>query len=310
MRNQHEPDPRFVDSLEGQLARELRRKKRVGTSPSVRAMKMGSLIAGSVILGAAAMGFTQQLSESWRRELLEARLELQLQLAQQRVEMQLDALGLTRREVEQGVRSDKDLLYFELRIAEAEADARTRALELEELRQSGREPQGVLSAPLVDGRDFVSEKIKVRMQVARHYLELTQGEVELAREQADVGVVSEDQVQARSLVAQEAEAQLQSLAQQLELRSAYLDDELTAVEVELKMLEAEAQSRVVVLRRQSDYFQNELARYQAQVNSGVMHAAALAELSTRVAEVAGQLRLAMAELEIVQRELQRRSTRR
>jgi hypothetical protein len=123
-------------------------------------------------------------------------------------------------------------------------------------------------------------------------------------------VVSEDQVQARSLVAQEAEAQLQSLAQQLELRSAYLDDELTAVEVELKMLEAEAQSRVVVLRRQSDYFQNELARYQAQVNSGVMHAAALAELSTRVAEVAGQLRLAMAELEIVQRELQRRSTRR
>jgi hypothetical protein len=307
MHDKHEPDPRFVESLEGQLARELRRKKRVGSRPGVRAMKMGSLIAGSVILGAAAMGFSQQLSDSWRRELLEARLEVQLQLAQQRVQMQLEVLGLTREQVEQGVRNDRDLLYFELRIAEAEADARTGALELEELRQSGREPQGALSAPLVDGRDFVTEKIQVRMEVARHHLDLARGEEELARQRAEVGVVSEDEVQARNLIALQAETQLQSLVQQLELRRAYLDSEITAVEVELKLLEAEAQSQVEILRSQRDHFQNEFSRYEDAVGVGAVHPAAAAEMRTRVAEIEGQLRLAMAELEIVQRELERRS---
>jgi outer membrane protein TolC len=256
------------------------------------------------------MGFSQQLSDAWRRELAEARLEVQVDLARQRVEVQLEALGLTREQVEEGIRSDRDLMYFELQIAEAEADARVMELKLEEVRRSGREPLGELSSPLVDGRDFVSERIHVRMEVARHHLDVVRRDEELARQQAEVGVVSEDEVRARNLVAMQAELQLESLAQQLEIRRAYLDSEITAVEAELKVLEVETQNQVVLLDHEREHFQREVQRFQAAIDTGSMHPATAAQLRARVAEVEGQLRLAKAELEIVQRELERRSVKR
>lgn len=309
MHDAHEPDPRFVESLEGELSRRLRRKERSGAPPrpAVRFLKTGGLIVGSLVLGAAAMGASQQLSDAWRQELLEARLEVQLELARQRVELQLEALGLTREQVEQGVRSDRDLMYFELQIAEAEAAARTTALELEELRRSGRAPLGELSSPLVDGRDFVSERIQVRMEVARRHLDVVRTDEGRARQRAEAGLISDQEVQARNLVALQAELQLESLAEQLELRRAYLDSEITAVEAELKLLEVQTQNQIDLLNKRREHFQRELEHLEEAVGLGSRHPAATAQLRTGLAEVEGALRLAQAELEIVQRELERRS---
>jgi outer membrane protein TolC len=224
--------------------------------------------------------------------------------------MQLETLGLTREQVELGLQTDRELLIFEFQIAQAEADARITELELDEIRSSGREPLGELSSPLVDGRDFVSEKIRVRMEVAAHHLDLVRGEQARVRSRADVGVVSEDEVQAQNLVARQAELQLEGLGQQLELRRAYLDSEISAVEAELKLLEAETQNRVILLDQQRQYFQQELDRFQAAMDAGTMPAVAAAQMRTRVAEMEAQLRLAQAELEIVRRELERRAAQR
>ena len=312
MDERHEPDPRFVESLEWQLGRELRRKHRMGGAPrpAVRVLKLGGLMLGCVALGAVAMGFSQQLSDSWRKELLETRLEVQVELANQRVAMQLEALGLTREQVEQGVRSDRDLVHFELQIAEAKAEATIKELELQEVRRSGKEPQDALSAPLVDDRDFVSERIEARMEVARRHLEVVRRDLELARQRAEAGVVSEDEVRARNLVVRQAQLRMESLDEQLELRRAYLDKEITAVEVELRLLEVEAQNRLALLERQRAHFQRELERYQAAIDVGAINPASVAQLKAQVAEIQGQVRLAEAELAIVQRELEARALHR
>lgn len=265
---------------------------------------------GCAALGAVAMGFSQQLSDSWRKELLETRLEVQVELANQRVATQLEALSLTREQVEGGVRSDRDLIYFELQIAQAEAEATIKELELEEVRRSGREPQDALSSPLVDGRDFVSERIEAHREVARRHLQVVRQDVERARRHAEAGVVSEDDVRARNLIARQAELRLESLDRQLELRRSYLSKQITAVEVELRLLEVEAQNRLALLERQRAHFQRELERHQAAVDIGTMHPATAAQLRAQVAEFEGQLRLAEAELEIVQRELEARAMRR
>lgn len=120
-------------------------------------------------------------------------------MANQRVAAQLEALGLTREQVEQGVCGDRDLVYFELQIAQAEADATIRELELEEVRRSGKEPQDALSSPLVDGRDFVSERIQAHREVAFRHLAVVRRDVELNQRRAESGLVSEDEVQARNL---------------------------------------------------------------------------------------------------------------
>lgn len=311
MPDRHEPDPRFVESLKWQLGSELRRLNRAGIShrKSIRALKIAGLMVGSVALGAAAMGASQQFGEAWRKELLEARLEVQLELAQQRVQMQLETLGMTREQVEQGLQSDQELLYFEFQIAQAETDAKIMELELEEIRQSGREPLGELSSPLVDGRDFVTERIEVRMELARHHLGLVQGEQQRMQDMADAGTVSQNDVQAHRLVALQAEQQLRMLEQQLEVRQAYLDSEITAVEAELKLLELESQNQVAILEEKLRYFQRELDRFQAARDAGTMNAVAVVQMRTQVAEVEGQLRLAQSELDIVRRELERRAAR-
>jgi len=308
MPNKHEPDPQFVENLEWQIGSELRRRNRAGVTQrqSFRVMKIAALMLGSVVLGAAAMGASQQLGESWRRELLEARLEVQLQLAQQRVATQLQALGLTREQVELGLQTDNDLIYFELKIAQAETDARIVELELEELRQSGREPLGELSSPLVNGRDFVSERIEARMELARHHLMVVQSEQQRMQERADIGVVSEGDVAGQRIVTVEAEQQITTLQEQLEVRQSYLDSEITAVEAELRLLELEAQRQVVLADEQRQYFQQMLDQFQDAISAGSMHPAAEIQMRTQVAEMEAQLRLAQAELEIVQRELERR----
>ena len=266
MTNTHEPDPRFVERLEWQLGNELRRHSRAGAlqRPAFRVLKIAGLMLGSVALGAAAMGASQQIGESWRRELLEARLEVQVQLARQRLQVQLDALGLTRDQVAQGVRSDQDLVYFEYQIAEAESEAATKALELEEVRRTGREPLGELSSPLVDGRDFVSERIQLQMRLAHQHLDMVRQEQDVTQRQADAGLVGRQEVEARDVVAREAELELDALARKLDLRRAYLDHEISAVEAELKALEVEAENKVAALAQQRQYMQAELDRARAQ----------------------------------------------
>jgi len=311
MPDKHEQDPRFVDNLEWQLKRELRRNKASTVAPPVyRVLKIAALMLGSVALGAAAMGASQQLQESWRRELLEARLEVQLQLAQQRFETQLDAIELTRGRVEQGVVSSRELMHVELQISQAEADVTIVALELEEIRSTGREPLGELSSPLVDGRDFVSEKIHARMQVARQRLDVVQRTRERTRQQAAIGVVTERELQAQDLTLLEAEQHLRALSEQLEIRRAYLDSEITAVEAELKLLELEAQSQVLLFDQRLQQAEIDLGRLQGMVEAGVAHPAESLQMTTRVAEIEAELRLAQQELDIVRRELERRAAQR
>lgn len=308
MHNEHEPDPKFLERLEWQLASELRRSRKAGGAPrrGTRVLKTAGLVLGSIALGAAGMGASQQLSEGWRKELLETRLAVQLQLAQTRLQTQLEIVGRTRQQVEQGLREELELAAAELHIAQAEADVKTTELDLEEVRSSGREPQDDLSARLVDGRDFVSERLRVHMDLASQHLDFVRRQADRARQRVEAGVLEEQELRARSLAELEAKLQVDALAQQLELRRAYLESEISAVEAELRTLEVEAQNRVVLLQRQLDFYQLELDRFTRAVGLDTGDAVAATQLRARVTEVEGQLRLAQAELEIVRRELQRR----
>lgn len=307
MPDMHEPDPRFVDSLEGQLGRELRRNSRSATRSGIRALKMAGLMIGSVTLGAAAMGAAQQIQNSWRRELLEARLEVQLQMAQQRLNAQREGLETTRQQVELGVRNELDLVHFELQIAQSETDLHLRVLDLDEVQQSGREPLDDLSAPRVDGRDFVSERLRLRMDLASRHLDVVMREAGRTRDQVTLGIIGEQEAEARDLATREAELQLDALRRQLDLRSEFLDSDLSAVEAELKTLEVEARNRVVLLDQQLRFVRGELDRYQAAIAAGTVHPITAANMRTQVVEIEAQLQLAQQELMIVQRELERRA---
>lgn len=299
MSNKHEPDPGFVQSLEWQLRRELRRSTEVSQpKPAARFLKITALMLCSVTLGAMAMDTTQQIQESWRNELLEARLEVQLQMARQRLEKQLETVL--------GLRTGQELAHHELAIAEAKADAEILELKLEEIRQSGREPLGELSSPLVDGRDFVSERVETRMEAARLRLDVAQRAGESTLQRVEAGLIQNSEGKAAALLILEAELELQSLSRKLDLRSSYLDSEFTAIEAELMLLEEEARTRIMLVNERWRFLNDEMQRLQALIEAGMISPVAAVDVQTQLAEIESELRQADEELRIVRDELERR----
>lgn len=308
----HEPDPKFVDNLEWQLGNELRRQRghHAPSRPVFRVVKIAALVMVSVVLGAAGMDVSQQLQETWRRELLEARLAVQVEFAAQRLQMQRETAALMQDRYEQGLLGERDLAQLQLQIASAEADVMVTRLDLEEVRSSGREPLGELSSPLVDERDFVSERVRARMDVARRRFQVTRLEAARTQEQVALGVTDEREGRQRLLAMREAELQVQALEQRLELRRQYLASEITAVEAELKLLEVEAQHRVGLRSRQLQSARMDLGTLQDAERAGALEATFVSQMRTRIAEIEGQLSLAQRELQIVRRELERRAEER
>ena len=80
---------------------------------------------------------------------------LQLQIARNQLEE-------VERMHEVGVVEEQALLESRVQARQAEAEYMKLSLDVEEIRVSGKEPQNEMSAPLVDGRDFVAERLGLR----------------------------------------------------------------------------------------------------------------------------------------------------
>lgn len=311
MDSKHEPDPGFVDRLEWQVGRELRRRSRgLGLSPRLRLARTVGVMVACVALGAATMGVSQQLQDSWRKELVEARLSAQVQLTEQRLEMLRGAAESSRRQFAVGVIGEREVAQIELQMAQTEVDGQIVLLQLEEVRGSGREPLGELSAPLVDGRDFVSEKEDLRRELARRQLDVAQGEAARVRRRAALGVADPLDVQPADLAVAELELQLQAYDRRLVIRRAYLATEISAVEAELQALELEAENRLVLLERQGELLQSQMAQVESRVAVGIMSQLDATPMRTQISEHEAQRRLVEAELQILRRELERRRAQR
>ncbi len=312
MQSKHEPDPKFTDNLEWQLGTELRRQSRAHaarTSPR-RLLGMGALVMISVVFGAGAMAASQQIEESWRRELLEVSLDVRLDLALRRLEMQLEELGRVEERVEQGLVEERELTYFGLQIAEAETDAKILELEREELRLSGQQPVGKVSSPLVNGRDFVSERIQVRMALQQRHVDLMQSELDREIDRYQLGLIDEQDMLGRELAVQESEAALQVLQEELEIRQDFVEAEISAVEAEIRVLQAESERRERLLNQQMELVLLQMDRVQAQIDAGLVSPIAAAQAELQVAELEAELMLAQIELEVLRRELDARTERR
>ena len=313
MHDRHEPDSRFVENLEWQIGSELRRQNRQSPTPNYtfrRFARAAALVVVSIAFGAVAMAASQQIEESWRKDLLISSLEVRHNLALRRVEMATEEYGRIELQYQVGTMGSETLAMARLQLADAEARAKMLELELEEIRISGREPVGEVSSPLVGGRDFVSERIRVQMEVAERQHEMVTNELEKVQEQVRIGVrYPMDSWGVEAAVGQ-SEEHLRSLGTQLEIRQAFLSGALTAVEAELRVLEAEAEQRGNSMRQQMAFADLERESLQRRVAVGTVEPLALRQAEFRLAELEAEVRLAELEMEILRRELEARRRQR
>jgi hypothetical protein len=305
MLDRHEPDKQFVDNLEWQIGAEVRRRNRNTTPghPLWRLARVAAVVLVSMALGAAAMGASYQIEESWRKELLVSKLEMRANLVGQRLQMLAGEMERLERQYEAGVISKETLGQSRLQLAEAEMQAKMTQLEMEEVMLSGREPNDELSAPLVDGRDFVSERIRLQVELLNRHLQAAVEELQRAQERVEAGVTRRAEVDALQVAMREVMAQRDVQENRLTMREGILQGRISPLEAELVQLRADAEHRAEVLRLRLTGAATEVEDYRSRVAAGVADEGTLRQMELQLSEIEAQLQLAEREQQIVEGEL-------
>jgi hypothetical protein len=209
-------------------------------------------IAGVLLVlcaGTATAGAAEPQAHADPANLNLARAEAKLKCARELLELYAELAkqveSLTAVGHAQPFERERTLIEF----SRAQDEASARALDVEEIRISGLEPNNALSAPLVGGRDFVSERLKQRRTMIAEQMKLGKQVTELEKALINVGwgdgVPSE-----LAGVFETANAISSSLEAQVELRQGFLSGKLSAdrADWEQQRLELEARRSAAVPR--------------------------------------------------------------
>jgi len=305
MPNRHEPDSEFVERLRRQIESEIRRRDRF---PDVRSGKRRGLTLAALMLlsmgvGAAVTAAAYQAADDARLERLVSAFEIQAGMASDRLELANAELAGLQRDLELGMVRLTEVFEANIRVAAAEAALETVRLDLEEARIMGREPLDDLAAPLVGGRDFVSERLRIDRTAAEAALRLEVQKLAGAERRLELGlmdVVDIDRARARVV---EIEAAVDALRRKLEVRGQVLGGEIGDVEAGLRGLEIETEQRLRALEPRVGIAESELDLAEEALRIGTGDEVAIREARLRRLQAETGLVEAEIELARVRRQL-------
>jgi hypothetical protein len=189
----HEPDPRFLEHLEWQLASSRRRRNAFGEPTDDlrkrRNIKMIGIVLCSVLTGVMATATTTHLQDVAQGKLYLAQAEIQLQLADSRIELAKKSLDFLKERIAIGVINKEEGDRAEGDVARLEIEKRRLGLDYEEVLASHKQPRNELSAPLVNGRDFVTERLSLSITSWESAMAESRAEAERTRRLVELGLV-------------------------------------------------------------------------------------------------------------------------
>jgi hypothetical protein len=261
MNKNYKPDNQFVDRLEWQLSSEYRRTNRLTSSTgkiSVSRRMVAIVVAvGILMTGVAVTKAADYIKDSWRKKIELARIETELELKKVRLRSVTDLAAKVKTRVSNGLIREDEYQAMKTAVKNAELDLERSVLNIEEVRMSGEIPRNELYAPLVGGRDFVSERLNIEIKEIGQVMEQLGIHLERISQLVEQDLVRTDE---RGLIQAEIDNRKMMIAKiqhRLDLRSRFLAGEITTREVEIedRMTGAErnlhlAQSKVKSLKEQ------------------------------------------------------------
>ena len=310
MTDPYQPTSEFVDTLGQELHSALRRQKKFGdpaTTAPTRALRgqmrllfcVALLAVVSICLGGAAAFAVVKKRDRQAAVLNVARAATQLEFAEQRAtsfhfEFEFDyAFHFEFGEPPAPERddaedmADEELMALELEALSLDTQVLIRALDLEEVTLTGRAPNNSLSAPLVDDRDFVLERLELELEIAEGRLDLltSQAEAEGLDELDQLILLGEVEL---------AETYDAQLFRSMLSRESFLDGELSAGQLEWQRLHEAA----IYKSRKASLFLEQVQYALQREKDG--RGLGLQSLELRVRNAELQLQLAKLDVAMVQ----------
>jgi len=303
----HEPDPQFAEHLEWQIRTELRRSDRFARPAhppylrrlGVAALALLSLSAGAGgVMAAEHMQAAQERAAAQRqRELLLLRAGVLEEMSASRVEIAGRQLARIEQMHASGVASDETVASARVDCEQAQREQRRRQLDREEIEAGGVEPSDDLLAPLVDGRDFVAERLELEIEGVRRVLAaVVERHTRVAR-LFEAGLGSSQEVTEAELEVARADAEIRVLARRLDVRLAWARGEVQGERVLLLAMQAESEARLDAQRQHAALAARRLAQQRQMVEAGL--AAPDPGLEAQVVAAEGEVRLLEIELELL-----------
>jgi hypothetical protein len=303
MNTSHRPDPAFVSSLEGELRSTIRRQGRFNHEPAARIVGFGKLRWTTVLVALAAMCLgsagTFAVAQRLRAEtadLIIAKSEVQLEFANARLEMFLEELRERESRAAAGVLTPREVDSMRLELAHVETDAAVRALDVEEARITGRDPDNSLSAPILRGRDFVTERLELQEA-------LNLQRISWIDKQASRPGLTPDESSLMIREQEDARAALSIVQQRLALRQEYLSGGRTPRQVELADMRFSVERQREMAARRMEESQRQWDRASALVEAGLASRSEVRAVEMELGTARLQLDLVELEIRILQAKL-------
>ena len=292
----HEPSPQFRAHLEWQIASALRRESRFDEPVRHR---WGSLSAVVMVLVAFALGgmavaASEQVQDARQKDRLIESVSAQEAMLKMRLDLARAEVQQAQRRVEVGMLEREKLLEIERQAQAIQALLAKLRLDKEEVSASAAPPRDDLDAPLVNGRDFVRERLLVEMQIARNDVAVQEALVAQAVRRLASGITTKIAMQQLEAELEQALSALRLLQGKIELRERALKGGMKPEEaaraqrqLELKISEARLQMEIELSRKQ-------LQEMRRMVETGV----------------ATQIELKRVELQLLEKEVELQTLRR
>jgi hypothetical protein len=291
-RSTHLATPEFRASLEEDVVREFHRESRLAahaTRPADRRLRTAFALAAGLLLGVGGQFATGQVQKAREKSELEVIINTKRELAGVRLELARSDFELAKKRFDTGVISRPSLLAVESDLRSAESVAARLNLDLQEVRATAGVPRDELWAPLVDGRDFVKERLNVVAAAVQQRIRSLESAAEEAERGFRVGSVAQLARGEAVSVLEQARGDMNLLAQELMLRRQFFEEQLSPEELTRRFQRLE-------LVGQLQRSETQLRLAQERV--------ALAEKS-HVAGTASDIELMRARLDVMERNLER-----
>lgn len=304
MSSRFEPDAKFVDRLEWQLASELRRgdqlKPSHGRIAVPRSLAALSVAAGVLLLGVAATKAADLIKDSWRKKIEIARLETEVKIKTAFLGLKKDRSAQAENRFSLGLVSEDETLTARLGAQRAAVELEKSALGLEEVKASGQAPRDEIYAPLVGGRDFVGERLAIEKKVLQTDLDLRRARTERAlRHRVELGLVPKSALSEFAAALAGQEAAIEDIENRRALRRRFLAGEISAGELEIQTRMSAAQKELREAQSSIEAIRPRLEDLRAKAAVGLVAPEEVKGMGLGLSAAQAQADLARQEIEIL-----------
>ena len=305
MNKNYEPDNQFVDRLEWQLSSEFRRANRLKTSSGKIAVSRRivaiDITIGVLMTGVAVTKAADYIKDSWQKKIEMARVETEVELKKVQLESIREIASYIKARVSNGLIREDEYQAMKIAVKKAELDFKKSQLNLEEVQMSGEIPRNELYAPLVGGRDFVSERLELDKMEIELEIYLISRHLKRIKKLTEEGLIQDHELDQVMTVIANQEAHLDKIQQRLDLRSSFLEGEITAREVEIESRLTAAENHLHHAQSKVDSLEQQLTRFQALEARGAITRSENRQLEFALDAAQAELKLAVLEMDVLKK---------